>query len=66
MAIITYSTTDIDFSTFDTWSNDGFTDNTDITLSNQVGVIFHCLSCFLLYRLPLDGLAFQLVFGFAL
>tara|TARA_R110000772_G_scaffold257718_2_gene374668 strand:- start:516 stop:962 length:447 start_codon:yes stop_codon:yes gene_type:complete len=33
MAIITYSTTDIDFSTFDTWSNDGFTDNTDITLS---------------------------------
>lgn len=33
MAVYTYTTTDINFSTFDVWSNAGFTDNTDITLS---------------------------------
>jgi len=33
MAVYTYSTTNIDFSTFDVWSNTGFTDDTDITLS---------------------------------
>jgi len=33
MAIFTYSTSDINFSTFDTWSNAGFSDDTDITLS---------------------------------
>ena len=33
MAVFTYSSTNIDFSTFDTWSNTGFTDDTDITLS---------------------------------
>jgi len=33
MAVYTYSVTDVDFSTFDIWSNTGFTDDTDITLS---------------------------------
>ena len=33
MAVFTYSTANIDFSTFDTWSNAGFTDDSNITLS---------------------------------
>lgn len=33
MAVYTYTSADIDFSSFDVWSNAGFTDNTDITLS---------------------------------
>ena len=33
MAVFTYSSTNIDFSTFDDWSNAGFTDDTNITLS---------------------------------
>lgn len=33
MAVYTYSTTNINFSTFDVWSNASFTDDTDITLS---------------------------------
>jgi len=33
MAVYTYSTTNVDFSSFDIWSNTGFTDDTDITLS---------------------------------
>ena len=33
MAVYTYSVTDVYFSTFDIWSNTGFTDDTDITLS---------------------------------
>ena len=33
MAVITYTTTNIQFSTFDDWSRAGFTDNTNITLS---------------------------------
>lgn len=34
MAVFTYGTTNINFSTFDTWSNAGFTDDTNIILSN--------------------------------
>ena len=33
MAVYTYTSTNTSFSTFDVWSNAGFTDNTDITLS---------------------------------
>jgi len=33
MAVYTYGASDIDFSSFDVWSNAGFTDNTDIQLS---------------------------------
>ena len=33
MAVYTYTSSDIDFSTFDVWSNASFTDDTDITLS---------------------------------
>ncbi len=33
MAVYTYTSADINFSSFDVWSNAGFTDNTDITLS---------------------------------
>lgn len=33
MAVYIYTSTDIDFSSFDVWSNAGFTDDTDITLS---------------------------------
>lgn len=33
MAVYTYGITDINFSTFDVWSNAGFTDDTNITLS---------------------------------
>ena len=33
MAVQTYTTTNINFSTFDVWSNQGFTDDTNITLS---------------------------------
>ena len=33
MAVYTYTATGINFSTFDVWSNAGFTDDTDITLS---------------------------------
>jgi hypothetical protein len=33
MAVYTYGTTNVNFSTFDVWSNAGFTDDTDITLS---------------------------------
>ena len=33
MAVYTYTSTNIDFSTFDVWSNAGFTNDTNITLS---------------------------------
>lgn len=33
MAVYTYTSTNIDFSSFDVWSNAGFTDDTNITLS---------------------------------
>ena len=33
MAVYTYGATNINFSTFDVWSNANFTDDTDITLS---------------------------------
>ena len=33
MAVFTYTTTNINFSTFDSWSNTNFTDDTNITLS---------------------------------
>ena len=33
MAVYTYTSAEIDFSSFDVWSNAGFTDNTNITLS---------------------------------
>ena len=33
MAVYTYSSTNTNFSTFDVWSNAGFTDDTNITLS---------------------------------
>lgn len=34
MAVYTYTTTNIDFSSFDVWSNAGFTDDTDINLNS--------------------------------
>lgn len=34
MAVITYSTTNVSFSTFDTWSNNGYTNDTNINLSS--------------------------------
>jgi hypothetical protein len=37
MAVYTYGNNNIQFSTFDVWSNAGFTDDTDITL-NAVGL----------------------------
>ena len=37
MAVYTYGNNDIQFSTFDVWSNAGFTDDTNITL-NDVGL----------------------------
>ena len=40
MAVYTYSTTNIDFSTFDVWSNTGFTDDTDITLSTVLSYAY--------------------------
>tara|TARA_B100001287_G_scaffold269997_1_gene268139 strand:+ start:2130 stop:2576 length:447 start_codon:yes stop_codon:yes gene_type:complete len=33
MAVYTYTTSNVNFGSFDVWSNAGFTDNTDITLS---------------------------------
>ena len=34
MAVYTYTTTNIDFSSFDVWSNAGFTDDTNINLNS--------------------------------
>ena len=40
MAVFTYTTTNISFSTFDSWSNTNFTDDTDITLSTVLDNAF--------------------------
>jgi len=44
MAIFTYTTTNIDFSTFDTWSNADYTDDTDINLSDVLSDSFPAAS----------------------
>lgn len=44
MAVYTYSNSDIDFSTFDIWSNAGYTNDTDINLGAIGTNIFPTLS----------------------
>ena len=44
MAVFTYTTTNIDFSTFDTWSNQGYTNDTDINLSDVLSDSFPAAS----------------------
>ena len=40
MAVYTYTSSDIDFSTFDVWSNAGFTNDTDINLNGVLSDAF--------------------------